>query len=137
MSEAYALELNIVFETINCYKCHAPFAVDRKAKERWRASGDTFYCPYCGSPQGFAKTKIAQLEEVLERQKERTQRADDRAKWYEKRMNREEYRARAFRGQVTKIKNRVSNGVCPCCNRTFQNLHEHMKKQHPEWNEKD
>lgn len=37
----------------------------------------------------------------------------------------------AARGAVTKIKNRVGNGVCPCCNRTFQNLMRHMKTKHP------
>ena len=27
---------------------------------------------------------------------------------------------------------RVHNGVCPCCNRSFQNLQKHMKTKHPE-----
>lgn len=39
----------------------------------------------------------------------------------------------AARGQVTRIKNRVGNGVCPCCNRSFGNLHRHMQTKHPGW----
>lgn len=39
--------------------------------------------------------------------------------------------ARAYKGVATRVKNRVGKGVCPCCNRTFANLHRHMAGQHP------
>ena len=42
-------------------------------------------------------------------------------------------RAAAARGQVTKVKRRISRGVCPCCNRTFADLARHMSGQHPDW----
>lgn len=29
---------------------------------------------------------------------------------------------------------RIRNGVCPCCNRSFKDVHRHMKSQHPEFN---
>ena len=45
-----------------------------------------------------------------------------------------ERRASAARGQVTKLKNRAAAGVCPCCNRQFQNLKNHMATKHPEFN---
>jgi hypothetical protein len=41
----------------------------------------------------------------------------------------------ATRGHLTRTKKRVAAGVCPCCNRTFQNLARHMKGQHPEYAE--
>lgn len=44
--------------------------------------------------------------------------------------------ASAARGIATRIKNRVSAGVCPCCNRTFQNLAQHMAGAHPKWDPK-
>jgi hypothetical protein len=34
---------------------------------------------------------------------------------------------------VTKLKQRVANGVCPCCHRSFVNLHRHMAGQHPDY----
>ncbi len=37
----------------------------------------------------------------------------------------------ATRGVVTRIKNRVGHGVCPCCNRTFGDLYRHMSTKHP------
>lgn len=33
----------------------------------------------------------------------------------------------------TRIKNRVKNGVCPCCNRTFENLARHMQAKHSDF----
>jgi hypothetical protein len=44
-----------------------------------------------------------------------------------------ERRRRAEKAAKTKIKNRVAKGVCPCCNRTFQNLADHMKSKHPDY----
>lgn len=42
-------------------------------------------------------------------------------------------RLASAKGSVTKIKNRVSNGVCPCCKRSFSNLAAHMRHLHPSW----
>ncbi|MBV6448554.1 hypothetical protein [Nitrosomonas sp.] len=39
--------------------------------------------------------------------------------------------ARAYKGQATKIKRRVGRGVCPCCNRHFENLERHMHMVFP------
>tara|TARA_Y100000310_G_scaffold338946_1_gene430083 strand:- start:1163 stop:1354 length:192 start_codon:yes stop_codon:yes gene_type:complete len=43
--------------------------------------------------------------------------------------------ASTYKGQVTKLKNRAKAGVCPCCNRTFQNLSRHMETKHPDFGE--
>ncbi len=29
--------------------------------------------------------------------------------------------------------NRLKKGVCPCCNRSFSNLHKHLTKEHPKY----
>lgn len=61
--------------------------------------------------------RLAEKDDDIRRQREQREAA--------------ERRAAAARGQVTKIKNRVGRGVCPCCNRTFENLSRHMTSQHP------
>lgn len=38
----------------------------------------------------------------------------------------------AVQGEYAKVKKRVSAGVCPCCNRSFENLRRHMHNKHPE-----
>lgn len=44
-----------------------------------------------------------------------------------------EYQRRAQKGQNTRLKKRIAAGVCPCCNRSFANLREHMAGQHPDF----
>jgi hypothetical protein len=38
---------------------------------------------------------------------------------------------RATKGVVTKMRKRIGNGVCPCCNRSFRDLARHMDTMHP------
>lgn len=33
----------------------------------------------------------------------------------------------------TRTRNRIAAGVCPCCNRTFQNLADHMRTLHADY----
>lgn len=43
---------------------------------------------------------------------------------------------RTTKGHLTRQRKkleRVSNGVCPCCTRSFQNLARHMASQHPDY----
>ncbi len=42
---------------------------------------------------------------------------------------------RAEKGAKTRLKNRIANGVCPCCRRSFANLQRHMSKEHPGYTE--
>lgn len=39
----------------------------------------------------------------------------------------------AKKGQLTKLKKRVANGACPCCNRHFSDLYRHIQSQHPDY----
>lgn len=51
-------------------------------------------------------------------------------------LRHEERSHAATRGHVTRKKKqleRVSAGVCPCCNRSFSDLRRHMRSKHPEF----
>lgn len=41
----------------------------------------------------------------------------------------------AYKGHVTRLRNRIANGVCPVagCRRHFDNVQAHIEGQHPEW----
>lgn len=74
-------------------------------------------------------------EEKLRRERDRlTQRLaekDDEIKRQREVREATERQLSAAKGRITKIKNLVSKGVCPCCNRQFANLHRHMTTEHP------
>lgn len=41
----------------------------------------------------------------------------------------------AYRGHLTRLRNRIANGVCPVkdCHRPFANVRRHIESQHPDW----
>jgi hypothetical protein len=117
-----------------CCECQAPFAMSDQAYRYAQDKGPrfNFSCPY-GHPQHY--TKGESEEEKLRRERDRLKQEQAR---YEQelaetrdRVASAERRASAARGQVTKLKKRAANGICPCCNRTFVNLQRHMTSQHP------
>ena len=123
-----SLDLLVSFTTISCGKegCSAVFAVPVSTYERWRRTQENWWCPngHCRCYGG--ETDLQRVERQLAAERaahESTRKARDRA-------NRRVY---AARGQITKIRNRVGNGVCPCCNRFFAKLHMHMATKHPNY----
>jgi hypothetical protein len=41
----------------------------------------------------------------------------------------------AYRGWITRLRNRIANGVCPVadCHRHFDDVQAHIQTQHPDW----
>lgn len=108
-----------------------PVALHRAAKHSEKIA---FYCAYGHQqyyPQGDSEATILRRE--LDRAKQRLAHKDDQIKDALDQRDTAERRRAAAQGQVTRIKNRVSNGTCPCCNRSFQNLQRHMANKHPDF----
>lgn len=117
---------NLVIHTCWCGIRHAiPSALSRQAVDNRME----VYCPL-GHTWVKKKTRAQELESKLARQRamhdQTTACLRDKAEAYKN-------SARAQKAAKTRIKNRVANGVCPCCNRHFKNLHAHMKNQHPDY----
>lgn len=119
-----ALEYTATLTTEECCNCGMMFAMPEDYRAKKVKNKTLFYCP-----AGHAQSYIGEtFERKLENERRRAAAAEGRAE-------RLEYRRRAAVGQVTKIKNRISRGVCPCCNRTFQDLARHMQSKHPDYSE--
>lgn len=119
---------NVWFEVECCCKCAMSFAVPADFRQRRLKDHALFYCP-AGHGQHFTgKTPEQKLKDELERKEQMLSAAQSRAD-----------AAQRERDQVTKahkrMRTRVMNGVCPCCNRTFQNLMAHMRTEHPDFTE--
>jgi hypothetical protein len=91
-----------------------------------------FFCPY-GHAQVFAvgETEEQKLRRERDRLTQRLAEKDDEIRRQRELREGTERQLSATRGVVTRIKNRVGHGVCPCCNRTFQDLSRHMSSKHP------
>lgn len=116
----------IRFVTEECCSCGIPFAMTEDFHRRRLADRKTFYCPSGHGQVYSGKSEEQKLKEQLARSRREADAAFDRA------MNAENQRDAVVKS-YTRIRERVKNGVCPCCDRHFQNLWQHMKNQHPEF----
>lgn len=132
---AYDLFGNPIFIHVNCASCTVPFGVHKPVHQRRRNDGQTFYCPN-GHTNVYRETRADQLEKELAKEKQRRVWAEESRDIAQREAKTQEHRARAYKGKFTHVKTRVGNGVCPCCNRTFQNLMRHMKTKHKNWKTK-
>jgi hypothetical protein len=123
------LQFTLTFKVTYCCHsgCGTPIALPVLVYNRFlNDPSQWFHCCF-GHSQHFTGPTEA---EKLKSQLESAQRSE---KWWQEKAAQRGRSAKAFKGQVTRIRNRVKNGVCPCCNRTFQNLMRHMATEHPEY----
>lgn len=136
MSE-YVRIRGVTYGVMDCCVCGAIFAVALTPFEHARQHGGFFYCPN-GHRVGWNKsdTEDARIRRERDILKQQIAQRDDSLR--EERHHRvcAERSAAAYKGQVTKLRKRAKAGVCPCCNRTFQNLSRHMQTQHPDFEDK-
>lgn len=127
----------LVFNVIECYSCGVKFGLPRELDANRLRDHKSFWCPN-GHQQSYTgetpeqkltkQLKIAQRDKVW---------AENRASRMREERDAETRRLSAAKGQATKLRKRLANGVCPCCKRQFADLHRHMTGQHPEWAEAD
>lgn len=119
--------------TVNCAACGVLFAFPETWQEKFRQNHQEFFCPAQHSNYYPAESeaeklrkRVAQLQSDIEYKEARISTLHDQKSALG--------RSRAaLKGVHTRTCNRVKNGVCPCCNRTFSNLLGHMKTKHPDF----
>lgn len=111
---------------IECAACHMDFAVQNEFQRDRRSDHTRFYCP-AGHVNYYPQ------KSDVDKARARAEHAEARATALKDQLDATERSRRALKGQVTKVRNRVSKGVCPCCNRHFENVERHMTTKHPEY----
>lgn len=120
------------WQVVRCCKCSATFAVTddfyRVAMERCEQF--LFYCPN-GHEQHYVRgqSEIDKVRQERDRLKQQIAAKNDE-------IAHERRRVAAARGQVSRLTRRLKAGLCPCCNRSFQNLARHMSTKHPDFESK-
>lgn len=115
-----------------CWKCKERFGLADETEAMLRRSGKSFCCPW-GHEAVFspAPTEAEKLRKELDAERRRRQSAEQSIEYQRQMRQQAERSASAYKGQATKLRKRTKAGVCPCCNRTFQQLARHMASQHP------
>lgn len=116
---------SLTLTEIECANCITHFAMDESLRKRCLQTGREFYCPN-GHSNWYKNNE-------LDRLKRERKSLEDRTYWAEQEAAQAKRERTAIKGQLTKVKNRIANGVCPCCNRTFSNVARHMTTKHPDF----
>lgn len=117
--------------TIDCGLCGGTYAIQERYLQEKVEVGGFWHCPYCKCSWGYGEGENDKLKKQLEQERQRVLREQQRHDQTKAGLRETERRLIAQRGVTTRIKNRVANGVCPCCKRNFSNLAAHMKTKHP------
>lgn len=131
-------KVNLISEV--CGMCGILFAIDGQFQRDRLADKARFYCPNGHGISYAGKSETQKLKEQLEEERRQRQRAEqnvahqaDRRREAEEEAKRERNRANGYKGHATRITKRAKAGVCPCCNRSFENLRRHMDTKHPQF----
>lgn len=117
---------------VRCWRCDVIYGMSETMHERRKADGESFFCPN-GHSAAYKETEADKLRRERDRLTQRMAEKDDEIRRQRDLREGTERQLSATRGVVTRIKNRVGHGVCPCCNRTFGDLHRHMATKHPSY----
>lgn len=119
----------MAFELQDCINCAVRFGVPEGFTANRRRDKRTFWCPN-GHPMSYTQSEADLLRRERDRLKQEQARLHDVARRHAEERDAARRQASAARGQVTRLKNRAAAGLCPCCNRSFQNLQRHMTTKH-------
>ena len=124
----------VTLTQINCGRCGGTYAINERYRQQRQQEGGGWTCPYCKCAWGyFEDNDNAELKRALERERKRKEWAEQDAKRQRELREAAEHRERGQKAAKTRLRNRIKNGVCPCCNRTFLDLHRHMTTKHPDF----
>lgn len=127
MGAAYSL--NVELESPGpCFRCGVVWMMPASLVRQCRDNGASFYCPN-GHGAVFRESEVERLKKQLEAEKKRTAWAEENGKNLREQLLAEEQKT----ARVKRKLGRVGKGVCPCCNRSFQNVRRHMETKHPKF----
>jgi len=114
--------------TITCCNeaCGISFAVPTWWDKGKRETHTRFYCPNGHGQSYQAESDVEKITRERDRARQQIARAEEEAAAANRKAE------RAIR-EKKRLEKRAAAGTCPCCQRSFSNMTQHMKKQHPEF----
>lgn len=129
------MTMSITDVVITCCntECGISFAVPEWWNRGKRETHTKFFCPN-GHGQSYPQESDT---EKLRRERDRLQqqmaRVEDEKRLAIKEMEAAERKAVRAEAETKRMKKRAAAGTCPCCQRSFSNMSQHMRKQHPKF----
>lgn len=108
--------------TETCINCGVLFAMPEELYDTRQGDGGRFYCPNGHNMFYTGKTDAQKLKEAAARETALRDQLSAAIRDTEQ-----------TRRAMLRDRHRFANGVCPCCNRSFENVRRHIQGQHPEY----
>lgn len=96
------------FKRFCCGRCGGISFINNDYHQQCMTQGGWWYCAYCGTKWGWEKGTESVETKQARIQAARAQRAND---------------------ALVKLR----DDICPCCDKSYMNVLEHLKRRHPEW----
>jgi hypothetical protein len=125
-------EMFLSMTLVTCYKCGVPFGMPSRLQKYYENTTEGFYCPN-GHRQAYVESTEIKLRQQLE--KERLEKEHQRAcrERSEKMYRKSETERKKVKTRLKNVKAKIAEGICPCCDQTFPDLHAHMSAAHPDF----
>lgn len=123
----WTTDIGVTVELVvrECPSCGITYALPRSFYDKCHAKGERFYCPN-GHSLGWNETDSDRLRKA---EAQKAHLADQ--------LQAATLEAERRRVQLVRDRHRFANGVCPCCNRSFENVRRHMQSKHPDYDPAD
>lgn len=108
---------------VGCANCGTTFWMTESLEGQRRKDHKSFYCPN-GHDNYWPQESDAERYKRLMRQ------AEDRAAAARAEADQAEASRRAWKGQVTRLRNRAAAGACPYCGENVYQLKRHVQRKH-------
>ncbi len=125
---------NITFTVIECASCGVQFGLEENHRQHLIKYSNTFYCPNGHANVYGQNAKDKLLAELKRKEQELADTAIQKRRLENELIEKENILAQKIKQllKTSRDLKRLENGVCPCCNRSFHNLQQHIANEHPE-----
>jgi hypothetical protein len=126
------LNFQTQLESLHCPDCAIQFACPPLFIRERREDGKGFYCP-SGHTMSFRETESDRLRRQLKNAEQSVDWWKNSAAAKDRQLKGANSQLGKARAKLKRTETRIANGVCPCCKRSFANLHRHMTTKHPDY----
>ncbi len=117
-----------------CGTCGVWYTVPEIVYEHQRKMGGFHTCP-SGHSWGWKQGQGEDAFDALRRERDQAvqekARLEDEARAAWETANEQVAQRSKIERELKRVRQRITHGVCPCCNRSFANVQRHMKSKHP------
>ncbi len=133
------MSVDVTLQKIQCKSCGGVYAISEPHRKYLQEVGGYWSCPYCRQSWGFRKESSDLEIAKKEAKRYRNYLAGEKARHDQTKASLKAHKAslKAHKAAKTRLKNRIAKGICPCCNRFFDNLQRHISKEHPNFVDKE